>query len=279
MPWCPKCKTEYRDGIDVCSDCGSKLVATLEQTYEFDKANMLNFLYGPEEQVESIRKYLSGVGKLKAYSVYNEKKEIYELFIKPEDQARATQLVNQFFEQVNAQQVSGQNASQAAQKQQRMPAKEAYRSAKERAADHKNSAIILMSLGVIGLTVIVLMALGVFPFVSLSGMGAILTYTVMGGFFLMFIIMSVVSFKSYKELSRVDIAETNTNKELDEFCAKYLTKEFIDSKIAPLISDESQEYFYRAEFMRKVISDKYPELGASFLEDYIDTKYGEIFES
>ena len=70
-----------------------------------------------------------------------------------------------------------------------------------------------------------------------------------------------------------------TNKELDEFCAKYLTKEFIDSKIAPLISDESQEYFYRAEFMRKVISDKYPELGASFLEDYIDTKYGEIFES
>ncbi|MCM1026895.1 MAG: hypothetical protein NC432_10700 [Roseburia sp.] len=27
MPWCPKCKTEYREGFTVCADCGSELVA------------------------------------------------------------------------------------------------------------------------------------------------------------------------------------------------------------------------------------------------------------
>ncbi len=27
MPWCPKCKTEYREGFKVCADCGSELVA------------------------------------------------------------------------------------------------------------------------------------------------------------------------------------------------------------------------------------------------------------
>jgi len=29
MPWCPKCRTEYREGFSVCSDCGSSLVADL----------------------------------------------------------------------------------------------------------------------------------------------------------------------------------------------------------------------------------------------------------
>lgn len=30
MPWCPICKSEYREGFNVCSDCGSKLVDELE---------------------------------------------------------------------------------------------------------------------------------------------------------------------------------------------------------------------------------------------------------
>ncbi len=27
MPWCPKCKNEYREGIKVCADCGVELVS------------------------------------------------------------------------------------------------------------------------------------------------------------------------------------------------------------------------------------------------------------
>lgn len=38
MPWCPKCKTEYREGFTVCADCGSELVGELpvkEQSASF----------------------------------------------------------------------------------------------------------------------------------------------------------------------------------------------------------------------------------------------------
>ena len=31
MPWCPKCKTEYREGFRVCADCGSELVEKLAE--------------------------------------------------------------------------------------------------------------------------------------------------------------------------------------------------------------------------------------------------------
>ena len=29
MPWCPKCKTEYREGFTACADCGEPLVDVL----------------------------------------------------------------------------------------------------------------------------------------------------------------------------------------------------------------------------------------------------------
>lgn len=40
MPWCPKCKDEYREGITVCADCGCELVDDLslvsEDNQDFD---------------------------------------------------------------------------------------------------------------------------------------------------------------------------------------------------------------------------------------------------
>ena len=29
MPYCPKCKWEFKEGAKICSDCGSELVNTL----------------------------------------------------------------------------------------------------------------------------------------------------------------------------------------------------------------------------------------------------------
>ncbi len=34
MPWCPHCKTEYREGFPVCADCGATLIETLPPTGE-----------------------------------------------------------------------------------------------------------------------------------------------------------------------------------------------------------------------------------------------------
>jgi hypothetical protein len=30
MPWCPKCKSEYREGFETCTDCGANLVDRLK---------------------------------------------------------------------------------------------------------------------------------------------------------------------------------------------------------------------------------------------------------
>jgi hypothetical protein len=38
MPFCPKCKYEYKPGIEICPDCDEKLVDSLpEEELEFDE--------------------------------------------------------------------------------------------------------------------------------------------------------------------------------------------------------------------------------------------------
>lgn len=41
MPWCPKCKTEYREGITVCADCKVELVAEYKDALLQDATEML----------------------------------------------------------------------------------------------------------------------------------------------------------------------------------------------------------------------------------------------
>lgn len=38
MPWCPKCRNEYREGFESCSDCGGALVEELPEETALDKA-------------------------------------------------------------------------------------------------------------------------------------------------------------------------------------------------------------------------------------------------
>lgn len=59
--WCPKCKTEYREGITVCADCGAKLV---EQS-QIEEVNICEI--NDEKTAEELVKFLeySGVKDVK----------------------------------------------------------------------------------------------------------------------------------------------------------------------------------------------------------------------
>ena len=46
MPWCPKCKSEYREGFTVCADCGTELVAE-----------------EPKEEVAAEKEFFSAAGQ------------------------------------------------------------------------------------------------------------------------------------------------------------------------------------------------------------------------
>ena len=50
MPWCPKCETEYREGITVCADCGSELVEELSAEDNSEADFSEEFMQGITEE-------------------------------------------------------------------------------------------------------------------------------------------------------------------------------------------------------------------------------------
>ena len=92
MPWCPKCRNEYKEGYEVCADCGTPLVASLE---EIDKAEIITESDNSEasfeaENLDLQEEYgnieLSEELKLKVLE-QAKKREEYKPYVKAKDRA------------------------------------------------------------------------------------------------------------------------------------------------------------------------------------------------
>lgn len=93
MPWCPKCKNEYREGIKICADCGCELVESEQLT------NMTPLIFGEEEEMLSLKKFLE-YNKLKQVVLrFDEKESVYEILVSEEDIKKANAMAKVFLEQ------------------------------------------------------------------------------------------------------------------------------------------------------------------------------------
>lgn len=84
MPWCPNCKTEYREGIKVCADCGAALIAELKE--EAERAQIA-LLQNPDT-VEKLKAYLKYAG-IEAESEYIDEEEAYLVTVAESDGKKA----------------------------------------------------------------------------------------------------------------------------------------------------------------------------------------------
>ena len=84
MPWCPKCKNEYREGIKVCADCGTELVDSLSDMD--DKVRLC--VLGDEPTAEKFLSYLTYSG-IEAESRFDTEENNYKIFVGKDDLQKA----------------------------------------------------------------------------------------------------------------------------------------------------------------------------------------------
>lgn len=123
MPWCPKCKSEYRDGFTVCADCGSELVDELPPEEEWQEALQ-------EEQ------------QLEQQHIEQEQEEALETFGEPEGSPE---------ESAEEPEEAGSRSFTP------------YQDSSERASENRSSGWVLLIIGGIGIVAVILGIAGVLP--------------------------------------------------------------------------------------------------------------------
>lgn len=100
MPWCPKCKMEYVEGMTICNDCGTELVEELT-----DEPELASFLQTEKEQfAKKFVDFLHFSNIEHAFYQFVEETESWHVFVEKKLFNQVTKLYNAFYT-VEAEQV------------------------------------------------------------------------------------------------------------------------------------------------------------------------------
>lgn len=284
MPWCPKCKSEYREGFTVCADCGCELVQE-EQTDE-----RVTLTFGDEEQMMALEAFLKSNQILGVELRQDESDGLCELLVDRKSKQKALSVMQVFIVQENhrleeARKATGEQVDAEAAEEQLREAATArralgsgslYQDSSQRADENRSSAWVLLFVGVLGLIVVILGIAGILP---LNLGNPYLFYGVMGAIFVLFLVAGVISIKNAKVFAGKAESENSLRSTMLEWCRQNFDGQEIDRELG--ISDESEEvrYFNRTAYLRDRLNHQFVNLDQNFLDQFIDSQvYGMVFD-
>lgn len=151
-----------------------------------------------------------------------------------------------------------------------------YESSAEKYSDNLSSAITFLVCGVIGLVVLLLDDFNVIHLFNSTGAFFILTNLVLGGLFIVFIIIGLKSL-SYSKTIKSQIAKENEmNQQIKEWLQQNITKEMIEASYNHEIPEE-MKYFSRSEYLKKVIQKEFSDIEEGIIESVSDSYIEELF--
>ncbi len=292
MPFCPKCKNEYRPGIKMCSDCKVELVDDLNNA-------PVALARGIEESLKEIQAFLNTNGLQSTFITYDKVRDTHELYADKKDVEKAAGLLQVFqakkqmeylsekyeipmdemtperAKELMEQEMEEAKEAQKNAKGKGVAAKNSYVDKRQRAEEYKSSGYVLTIVGIIGLLVLIGMYTGMIPgFESLRTNYMFLG--VMGALFVVFIAVGIMSFTKIKTIIGQAEADEDMTAKVKAFMEEKLTKTILD-KIASGGAEE-ELFFQRAEYMEREIKKEFSDIDDALCEKLIDERYSELYE-
>ena len=275
MPWCPNCKNEYVDGIKECADCHVTLVEQLEEDF-------VPVIFGEEEEIYKLNTFLEANEFTKAIIRPSEEDNFFELVVPASLEKRAKQMISVYSmhkaktEMTNLNHSDDEMESAESDENPLRPnqsMKSSYTTQKDKAENYKTSAYTLVSVGILGLVFLVMALIGMFPVRF-----GILTYLIMGGMFMLFLVSGIASYRSYKKSSQDAVMENHLSKEIMEWCKGNLNPLNIDQVFETEQIPDEVRYFKRIDRMKECIRETYLNLDEGFLDALVEEIYPAIYD-
>lgn len=303
MPWCPKCRNEYVEGIKVCADCGVDLVEMLEE----GKGSPL--IFGDRGQMERLKDFLT-YNKLKSAALSEDKEEgVFELYVSDEERQKAALAVRVFLQQEmekesgnkpsieergmdagdggmtpeSADEMDHETQGRGQEKADggKAPSvqyKGVYQNSAQKAEENRSSGYLLTTIGGLGLIAIVLVFFDVIRLPAAMA-NKFMVCIVMGALFALFFVMGILSIKSSKTLTKKAEEENSLTNEIKKWCGENMNARKVDEGLfAEGEYGEEMKYFKRAEKMKEMISYQFMNLEEGFLDSFVDDYYPVVFE-
>ena len=312
MPWCPVCKEEYKDGITVCPECSTALVASLEEAKKSDYQDLITF--ADEALVKKFTEYLQ-YSKIDAN--YRKDKENGEFIISvlKKDVIKAKKHFAAFYSVESANALSRNQDGYHAAKE--IPSEDtddelswdrsettsdeetyendtssedvaekkcscsgntgSYVPMAEKVSDLFSTLVVFSIFGAIGLAALILELIGVTHFMNTMMMIMLIAIVCIG-----IPIVLVTTYKSYIKTKALTAEEEKLTASLTEWMESVFTKEAVHRMLyslrvnAPGLPEE-QLYIMLSQAMKKRVCDQFGEIDEAYLDYIVDSFYDTHF--
>lgn len=267
MPFCPKCKYEYKDGIKICSDCNVELVDSLSVI-------TVAVFSRDEKTVDEALEFLSKNDFTGAYKIESENAvDLYDLRVPEAKYKEAVEMLNVYYREVHEE--TEEEQEEKKEREEISQSTPRYVDTSDRAENYKSGASVLIGVGIIGIILLVLINLGVVK-LPVPESTKTLINIVMGALFIIFVGLGINSFMVYKKIQKIADEEDSIEDKIDNWADNILDVESLKTNDSDEDSDEIK-YFNRTENLRKQLDENFPDLNPSFREHVIEDLYDRIF--
>lgn len=155
-----------------------------------------------------------------------------------------------------------------------------YRDNAELSNDNKSSAYVLLGVGIVGAIFLVLVVTDIIPLYH-TVTSKIMTSSLMGSLFVVFILMGFISLKNAKKYNELAIKESDLSKEIMQYCHQKLTASSIDEALMDEefdVLEEEEKYFKRMDYIQGIIEKQFMNLDSEYVEHLCDKVYTKLYE-